>query len=69
MLSNFYMPSSVLGIELRYKDTDSLCSPIDKLIGEATGKKSNSKQRLNAIRRNAMCCVPDWGHVLRSLDV
>lgn len=69
VLSNFYMPSSVLDIVLRCKDTHSLCPLIDKLIGEATGRKLNSKQKLNSIRRNVMRCVPDGGHVLMSLDV
>lgn len=69
VLSNFYMPSSVLDIVLRCKDTHSLCPLIDKLIGEATGRKLNSKQKLNSVRRNAMLCVPDGGHVLMSLDV
>lgn len=63
------MPSSVLDIVLRGKDTHSLCPPIDKPIGEATGRKLSSKQKLSSIRRNVMCCVPDGGHVLMSLDV
>lgn len=40
------MPSSVLGIMLGYKDTDSLCPPGDKLICEAVGEKLNSKQEV-----------------------
>lgn len=53
------MPSSVLDIVLRCKDTHSLCPPVDKLIGETTGRKLNSRQKLNSIRRNVMYCVPD----------
>ena len=46
VLSNFYMPSSVLGIAVKSKDTDSLCPPGDKLTCEAIGEKLNSKQEV-----------------------
>lgn len=40
------MPSSVLGIAVKSKDTDSLCPPGDKLTCEAIGEKLNSKQEV-----------------------
>ena len=40
------MPSSVLGIAVKSKDTDSLCPPGDKLTCEAIGEKLNTKQEV-----------------------
>lgn len=40
------MPSPVLGIAVKSKDTDSLCLPGNKLICEAIGERLNSKQEV-----------------------
>lgn len=43
ILNNFYMPKSVLGTDVGYKDTDSLCLPGNKLACEAIGDELKSK--------------------------